>query len=427
MSARQRFILVITALCLGGCGFHVPIPTPGEIRTQCLASCAEYSDPIAQRVCGLACGRATPTAPPRVLTATPTTAPTASTVAPSPTPTTIWVNTATCFGSPKDNPGAPGPTMRDAVVKAETAYCPSHPGRCNPEGMRVLGGFQNDFYASVVAGLVADGYEAWVDVCGGAGWCGDIQVALPGTKFMTGYAEGYHVLSAIGQNWDIQTEKYLGRCEPKWWTSAADSVVGGPTPTVTPSAAPSATPTKVAMIPPTLDHFNGCNPPAPAGGCEFAQWYKLEIPADRPQPPCTREQCPAFWRPSGMGLTCDHMFVNDGVAAGVFEPRVSRWVSIMWYVCGGRIWDDPRGPELFVTYPVHYDRPGFRKGDLFNATLYGQGTVTVCARADAYACADPADYLDHDVTYNPDKPGCAHGTVPLPGAGSCVGPFAVNH
>jgi hypothetical protein len=412
-----------------------PPQTPEEQRRTCFARCTGVfvleGDFAKMSQCQLACMGATPAPRPvprvEIPTATATNAPAAT---PTPAPVTqMWVEPSRCHGKPSDNPGVPGPTFRQEVIRAIDSYCPAFPANCNPEGRRVKDGLQDHYYDFVAAHLRGQGLESWVDLCGGSGRCGEIQVAAGGTRFLSpgSWAEGYHVLTSPGQGakppiyWDLDCCNFTGRCEPKWWTSAADGVVSAPT--VVPTAGPTPTPTVARLLPPTLSHFNGCTDGS--GRCEFAQWFKIELPSDRPQPPCGWGECPAFWQAPGMAKTCDHMYAEEK-DGGRFEPRAGRHVTIMWYVCGGRKWDDPRGPVLHTTYPAHCDQPGFRRVDRFNANCYGPGTVTVCAHDDAYACADPADYLDKAVTYNPASPGCASGTIPLPGAGSCVGPFVVR-
>lgn len=423
-------LVAILALSLSGCDWlrNHPEVIPHNPCTDCLVL------PVAEDVsrCLLACTapRATPT--PAITAVIVPTATVTHTEAPA-IETAVPVGGDLCTGPD----GSWGP-FGVQVEKAEREWLDAHTDRWTHAGLggtefRLGGAAVGDgFQFDVVRALRAADLDAVVEANGSGAPNGSIVVAPRGdASFHAGYA------LVVGGSWDVRFPSrgggYRGRCEPRGFATNPTPVLpqNEPTATATP-AAPRAvetatpTPTMVPM-PPTIDRFNGCSDGS--GHCEFALWFKLEVPADRPQP-CRPDQCPDLWHPAGMALTCDHMFTNAGAPGGTYEPRAGRWVSIMWYVCGSRVWDDPRGPELRITYPGHCDQPGFRggvHGDLFNATCFGPGEVTVCARADAYACADPADYLDHDVTYNPVHPGCAHGTVPMPGAGACVGPFAVRN
>jgi hypothetical protein len=221
--------------------------------------------------------------------------------------------------------------------------------------------------------------------------------------------------------------------EPRVSPSATQS----PSPTSSPSATEVSTASATSapvLHPPTVDFVNGgnCNADKPVPHCEFNIWLKIPSPGHFPsgfEPPVPVEN-QAFWHPRGMALADDHMFVVENSPAGVFEPRArdaehptGRWVSVMWYACSGRQWIYPGDFQINVlSGNVQVTRRGLRAGDGYNAIVSGSGTIEVCLPATAYTCVDPKDFDDPETMRGG---GCASGSIPLPGAGVCKGPYVV--
>lgn len=381
----------------------------------------------------------------------PTPAPTVATPVPSAAPTVAPTSAPHAIETAVPVGGICQETHAGAVVEAEFAdtveavqriWIDQNPDKWKPSGLggsqfNVKEEYRDSYQFDIVRGIRGAGFLAVVEANGHGTPNGSIAVAWPvAPAFDSSFHEGYSVMvSSRDIRFPFNGNKpngFMGRCEPRGF-ELSEKPGEFRTPTANPSKTSNGSPTPT-LSPPTLSHFNGCNPPNAQGRCEFAQWYdQFKIPADRPQPPCAFDQCPGFWRPSGMALTCDHQFTDEGVAAGVYEPRAGRWVSVMWYVCAGRVWDDPRGPMLITSGNVVCDQPGWKRGggfDMFNAVCSGVGTVTVCSHPDAFACIDPTDYTDRRAeTYGAGEgqtPHCPSGTIPLHGAGSCRGPFAVG-
>jgi hypothetical protein len=172
----------------------------------------------------------TTTVPPATTATTTPTTPATATVDPSALPTPrprsipfvvpspIEIPTD-CTGAPGENPKAQAPLYFNAVRAAFVAYRTDHKDQFNDEGNQVLFATEyDDFYDGVVAILKANGYEAWVDDCGGSGRCGEIQVSARGTARGSGFTEGYSILTSSGHVRDpISMGGYRGRCTPKFW------------------------------------------------------------------------------------------------------------------------------------------------------------------------------------------------------------------
>jgi hypothetical protein len=143
------------------------------------------------------------------------------------------------------------------------------------------------------------------------------------------------------------------------------------------------------------------------------------------------------------------MYTEPNASGGVYELHAAddehpngRWVSIMWYVCSARIWDFPGDFDVHAVYPYHNCAPDeptdgcvkwtartVRDEDGYNGTIEGRGEYVVCLPGNAYACRDPHDYDDQpdgntSLVYTTGI--CPSGSVPLPGAGTCNGPFKVG-
>ncbi len=195
-------------------------------------------------------------------------------------------------------------------------------------------------------------------------------------------------------------------------------------------ASPTA-PIPAILHPPTVDFVNGCNASDPSsvdpttGKCEFNIWMRISIPDPANfTPPCDPSQCPQVWRPSGMARACDHMFTDPNAPAGVIDPKTGRWVSIMWYVCSGRLWDYPGNIAVVAVPPSIISwTPRAWRDDGYNGTIAGRGQYMVGLPFGAYSCKDPHD-LDDPQTYVTTV--CKSGTVLLPGAGMTAGPYTVN-
>lgn len=74
----------------------------------------------------------------------------------------------------------------------------------------------NVWYWAVIDQLKDLGVDSILDDCGGVGACGEIQLALHGTKKGSGFADGYQALYSSGQI-PLESFRFRGRCEPKWW------------------------------------------------------------------------------------------------------------------------------------------------------------------------------------------------------------------
>ncbi len=141
MSARARFILAITALCLSGCALirHLPVPAP---MTPC-RECVNLPTTAEVTTCLLACTapRATPTLTSPSATATSEATSTAAPVSsPTPTPTSAprWVTTIRLvngFGNCSPHPCNPLDTttiIRDGKTCVQLGYA----GRTRCDGDR---------------------------------------------------------------------------------------------------------------------------------------------------------------------------------------------------------------------------------------------------------------------------------------------------
>lgn len=203
-----------------------------------------------------------------------------------------------------------------------------------------------------------------------------------------------------------------------------------PIPTVVPTSIPTPT-VETPLNPPTIQVLNGCHADdphsvGPNGVCEFNLIFKVAINNPSFTPPCDPSQCPSLWRPSGMALACDHMFTDPNVPAGVFEPKIGKWVSIMYYVCAGRIWDFPGKDEVQIvpTSGTVNWKSRTQRNDPYNGTIAGHGTYLVCVSNPAHYCLNAGDY-DLQSTYGVGA-SCPNGEGFLPNAPACTGPFTVN-
>lgn len=273
MSARQRFILAITALCLGGCAFlpAPSIPIPVDVRTICLSACDGLTDPAAQSFCRLGCPTATPTSfagcpdpnqnycvgqknadgsnagvsciclPPRA-TPTATVIPTAGV---TPSPTAPALEAAVPIGGicQETHAGAtPHAFFAAQVEAAERAWIDANPDKWHRVAAQwnVAREFWNQNDTDIVRAIRAAGLDAAIEADGNGGSNGSIAVAAHGDA---GFHEGYSIRVSSG---DVRfpfngnsPNGFMGRCEPRGFA------VGSATSTATP--APTATPTRIAQ------------------------------------------------------------------------------------------------------------------------------------------------------------------------------------
>jgi hypothetical protein len=192
---------------------------------------------------------------------------------------------------------------------------------------------------------------------------------------------------------------------------------------------PTNTPAPKGQTPPTVDFVNGCDASNPnsvnpaTGVCEFNIWMKLTIPdMINFTPACGNNCSPAFWHPPGMGLACDHMYADQGAASAVFEPKIGKWVTVMYYVCSGRLWDSVINFDVHAVSGSISWTPRTNRPDPYNGIIAGHGSYVVCMPSDAYTCKDPNDLNDPKVY---DIGVCPSGNILL-NSQACVGPYTVN-